>query len=169
MDEIGTKIVANIIKLSINSLSLRKGGRYYTDPIPVDPDLKHIRTDMYSIGYARKLGANFAISIDYTYKRDRNRFQMLSLVEHTYEETQYTDPWLGNTITLWIQTDRNPDTDKLFTNSSWAKKRHHLVQVVLRKQPSHNWSLMASYVYQNSKSNLPFLGYADLYGSPDAN
>ena len=135
---------------------------YMADPIPVDPDLKLARADIFSVGYSRKLGRDFAVSIDYTYKKDLNRYMFKSLVEHTYQEFQWTDPWLGNTVTLWQQMDSTPDTERIFTNSEWLKKRHHFLMIVLRKQPSRKWTMMFSYVYQNTKSNMD--GASDLGG-----
>jgi len=143
--------------------------RTFSVPVPVDPDLRQTRADYFNIGFAKQLGNSFALSIDYVYKRDRNRRQWLSLAPHTFEESQWTDPWLGNTITVWDQTDDLSNEDMFLTNSTWAKKRHHIIMVVLRKQPSQKWSMMASYVYQNSKGNLPNWGDNDLFVAPDFN
>jgi hypothetical protein len=134
------------------------------EPIAVDPNLKCMRSDVYNIGFAQQLTADLALSVDYIYKRDGNRYMIKTSGQHTYTAREWTDPWLGRTITVWDQTDSNPDTDPTVTNSHWEKLRHNLLMVVLRKQFRNNWSLMASYVYQHSKSNVPD-PEGDLFGS----
>jgi outer membrane receptor protein involved in Fe transport len=141
----------------------------HSTPIPVDPDFKQTRADYYNIGLSKQLGDIFSLSIDYVYKRDLNKRQWLSLTPHTYEESLWTDPWHGNTITIWEQTDDLSNEDLFLTNSTWAKKRHHIIMIVLRKQPSRRWSMMASYVYQNSKGNLPDWGDNDLFVAQNLN
>ena len=141
----------------------------YGTPVPVDPNLKLNRSDVFSLGIQRQVGNNFAVELNYIYKRGTNRYQINSANVHTYEPYQWTDPWLGHTITLYNQTDNLPDYPLVFTNSSWAKTRHHFIEVILRKNPTKSWGMMFSYVYQNSKSNLPGLGSNDVFGFPDYN
>ncbi len=136
-------------------------------PFPVDADLRVPRSDYYSLGFSNMLGEDFVLSIDYIYKQDRNRMTFVSDAVHTYAEREWTDSYIGRTITVWDQVDRNPDTGVHLTNSSFAKKRHHFVMVELRKRPSQRWSMLFSYVYQNSKSNFPLEG--DIGGSAPYN
>jgi hypothetical protein len=141
----------------------------YSQPIPVDPDLKLNNNYTYNLGFSRQLGAVFAIDFDFIYRLDHNRYHIESSTQHTFSEYQWTDPWLGKTITLWTQVDRLADTNLVFKNSSWAKKRDLLFMIVLKKMPSHNWSFVASYTYQNSKGNLASSGTNDLFGFPSYN
>jgi hypothetical protein len=136
-------------------------------PVAIDPNLKVNNTDTFNIGFEKQLGADFALAIDYIYKRDRDRYQYTSsnAANHVYTERQWTDPWLNNTITVWDQVDDLSDNALTLTNSKLEKKNHHLIMVVLKKQPSRNWAMTLSYFYQNSKGNTPGLdGEADMFG-----
>jgi hypothetical protein len=133
----------------------------YADPIPVDPNIKLNNNYTFNLGYSHQFGSQFAIDIDYIYRRDHNHYHFASDTVHTYEEYDWTDPWFDNTITLWTQTDDLPDT-WYFTNSRYEKKRDHLLMIVFKKLPSRHWSLLASYTYQNSKAS--FDSSMDLFG-----
>ena len=136
-------------------------------PVAVDPNLKVNCSDTFNVGFEKQLGMNFALSIDYIYRRDRNRYQFTSsnAANHVYSERQWTDPWLNKTITVWDQVDDLDDDDLTLTNSKYEKKNHHLIMLVLKKQQSHNWSMTFSYFYQNSKGNTPGLdGESDIFG-----
>ena len=137
-------------------------------PVTVDPNLKLNSTDAFNVGFERQLGTDYALSIDYIYKRDRNRYQFTSsnANKHVYQERLWTDPWLQNTITVWDQVDDLPDDELTLANSKFEKKIHHMVMFVFKKQPRNNWSMMFSYFYQNSKGNGPGLdGELDLFGA----
>lgn len=136
----------------------------YSKPIPVDPNIKLNNSYTYNIGFSRQLGSEFAIDFDFIYRVDHNRYHIESTTQHTFSEYQWTDPWLGKTITLWNQVDRLPDTDLTFKNTTRTKKKDLLLMFVFKKMPSHNWSLVASYTYQDSRSNLPGFGSNDLFG-----
>jgi hypothetical protein len=141
----------------------------YATPIPVDPNLKPDATNVFSLGFERQLGNDFAVELNYIYRRGYNRYQIESLTQHTYVPYQWTDPWLGHTITLYQQTDRNPDTQFLFANSTWEKTEGQFIEFILRKRPTKKWAMMFSYVFQNSKSNLGSTGSLDLFGYPNYN
>ncbi|MGD0625023.1 MAG: TonB-dependent receptor [Thermodesulfobacteriota bacterium] len=138
-------------------------------PVPVDPNLKPDGTNVFSLGFERQLGNDFAIELNYIYRRGINRYQIKSLTQHTYVPYQWTDPWLGHNITLWQQTDRNPDTQLLFTNSTSEKTEGQFIEFVLRKTPTKRWTMMFSYVFQNTKNNIGGTGSLDLYGTPNYN
>ena len=76
-------------------------------PVAIDPNLKVNNTDTFNVGFERQLGKDFALTIDYIYRRDRDRYQFTSsnADKHVYSERQWTDPWLHNTITVWDQVD----------------------------------------------------------------
>lgn len=124
-----------------------------TEPIPVEKNMHSAYTDVINVGFQKEIFKNFALSVDYIYKRDAGMLQINSRTPHSYQEVTYTDPYLGRTITLWDQTDRTPD-EYYYTNSTWGKRRHHFFQVELRKRLVGNWSMLASYVYQDSRGNV---------------
>ena len=136
----------------------------YSIPAVADPDLKQAMTTQFSVGFTKMLFRDFAVSIDYLYKNDKNAFELESVREHTYEPVQFTDPWLGNTLTLWRQTDLQPETEKILTNAETAYKRHHILIFQIKKRPSHNWSMNFSYTYQTNKTNYPGMHSSDLFG-----
>ena len=76
-----------------------------------------------------------------------------STTNHTYEQVQWTDPYFGNTLSLWQQTDTNPDS-LYYTNSKNGKRRHHFLTASLRKRMTGNWSMQTSFTYQNSQGNI---------------
>jgi len=110
-------------------------------------------TDVFNIGFEKMLGKDFVFSIEYIHKRDRNFIQQNTRTQHSYEEVEWTDPWLGNTITLWRQTDNLPE-EYYIDNSSFAKRNHNFLIFTLKKREVGRWSIMASFTYQKSEGNL---------------
>lgn len=122
------------------------------DPIPVKK-LNGPYTDVFNIGFEKVLFRNFALSIDYIHKRDRDFFLRDTHTKHTWEEVQWTDPWLGKTHTLWSQGDTLPD-EWYIRNSPWAKRNHNFFIITLRKREIGRWLIMTSYTYQKSEGNV---------------
>ena len=120
--------------------------------LPVASDIHSPYTDVLSIGFEKSLFDKFALSVDYIYKRDRDLIRIEDRATHTYQQVEYTDPYLHKTVTLWQQTDRTP-ADYYYTNSGWAKRRHHLLTVSLRKREVGPLSFMSSFVFQDSRGN----------------
>ena len=79
--------------------------------------------------------------------------QINTRTQHTYRQFEWTDPYFGNTVTLWDQVDRTPD-EYYITNTNWGKRRHHFLMVELKKRQTGNWSMLASYVFQSSMGNV---------------
>lgn len=121
--------------------------------LPIEEGTTAPYTDVFNIGFEKQIFKEFALSIDYIYKRDRGFLAQLDRTKHSYEQVEWTDPWIGNTVAVWGQTDLEPN-DNYFGNSSWAKRRHHFVMLTFRKNQIGKWSMMASFVYQNSEGNI---------------
>lgn len=147
--------IANLPNLVIrpeNSQRIVVGGEPYVKTKPEVDSSGY--SDVFNIGFEKQLFNDFVLSIDYIYKQDRNMIVIGDKTQHTYEQiTGWADPWLGNTPTLWNQTDRVP-AEYYYHNSDWAKKRHHILTIVFRKRQIGNWSMMASFTYQNSEGNV---------------
>ena len=130
---------------------------YYVLPasesISVDPSLKGPRTDVFSLKYERQLFRSAALSLEYVHKEDRGFIGLATSTPHTYQEVEWTDPYLGKTISVWEQTDAAADVWS-YANSSWAKRRHDFIIASLRTKQTVKWSMMASVVYQNSRGNV---------------
>lgn len=125
----------------------------FADLIPVEKNLHSGYTDVFNIGFEKELFKDFALSVDYIHKRDAGMLQINSRTQHTYRQFDWTDPYIGDTVTLWDQVDMTPD-EYYFTNSKWGKRRHHFLMVELKKRQTGNWSMAASYVFQSSKGNV---------------
>ncbi len=123
------------------------------DLAEVEDGTKLPHTDVFNIGFEKQIGELFAVSVEYIHKRDRNILARADRNQHTYQEEQYTDPWLGNTVAVWRQTDPLP-IDLYRTNSDWAKRNHHFMIISLKKQEVGKWNMMASFVWQRSRGNV---------------
>jgi len=120
--------------------------------LPVAEDIHSPYTDVFSAGFEKVVFRNFVLGLDYIYKNDRDPIRIATSTPHTYEPVAYTDPYVGDTVTLWQQTDSAPN-EYYYANSSWAKRRHHLVMLELRKQEGGRWSFASSLVFQDSRGN----------------
>lgn len=134
--------------------------------LPIDSNFKVPFTDTYSIGFEKQLFKNYALEVDYLYRKMHNLAQIATRTKHTYEALQWTDPWLGKTVTIWQQVDNLPE-DLYLGNSSWSKYRTHMFLVTLRKRMTDNWSMISSFTYQDTKGNVKPGGF--LFGYPDFN
>ncbi len=141
---------------NLPSLVLQPENLYWVMPaastIGVAEDLKGPYTDVFNVRLEREIVRNLALSVEYVHKEDRQFIRINTTTVHTYEEVQWTDPYLGHTISVWSQTDANPD-NWLYSNSTWGKRRHNFFIVNLRKRQSSNWSLSSSFVFQDSQGN----------------
>ena len=122
------------------------------DPWEIEEGTKLPRTDVFNLGFEKQLWRDFVLSIDYIHKRDGDILMRDTRTQHTYQQEEWTDPWFGNTLTVWKQTDTLPDV-WYHANSKIAKRRHHFLTISFRKRPVGNWSILASFTYQNSKGN----------------
>jgi hypothetical protein len=124
------------------------------DLIPVADDIDTPYTDVFNAGFERQLSRDVVLSIEFIHKRDRNFIIQDTLTPHTYEEVQWTDPYLGRTIPVWVQTDENFFDEAIIRNSTLGKKNHNFLTVSLRKRDTGKWSMTASYTYQRSVGNV---------------
>lgn len=136
----------------------------YSDPIPMDPNLELPSTRAYSAGFSQQLFGVITIDLDYIYKRDYNLATINDLTPHTYVPVQWTDPYLGKTVTLYQKTDNNPP-QYIYANSKKAFRKHHFVILSIRKRMANRWSAMASITYQDSRGNVDN-DVSDLWGYP---
>ncbi len=134
-------------------------------PIPYDPNFKEPYTQIISVGFEKQLLRSYAFELNYLYRTVKNFAMIGTHTEHTYQSFEWTDPWLGKTVTLWQQTDRLPD-NLYITNSKWERGRTHLLMANFRRRLIGNWSFDASFVYENSSANVPDPGGDYLFGSP---
>jgi hypothetical protein len=145
------------------------------DLVAVAGDFSSPYTDVFNAGFERQLSSNIVLSFEFIHKRDRNFVIEDTLTPHTYGEIQWTDPYLGKTIPLWIQTDENYYDEAIIRNSTYAKRNHNFLTVTLHKRYTGKWAMTASYTYQRSVGNMnnwdedALGGYFNLNADSDPN
>lgn len=139
----------------------------YADPIPMAPETKLPGTRAYSAGISRQLFRTVTVDLDYIYKRDFNISTINDLTPHTYIPVEWTDPYLGKTVTLYQKTD-SAAPNYVYANAKNAFRKHHFVTLSIRKRMDRRWSAMASVTYQDSRGNVDN-DVSDLWGYPTYN
>jgi len=115
------------------------------------------QSDAFTIGFEHQLGKNWVLSADYIHKRDSNLFG--SAYEYlgtpVWEKTEGYDSYTGIKFPVWVLKSGAVDWDsRYFTNFKKAKRRHNIVILTLKKRPTVNWAMMASFTFQDSQGNL---------------
>lgn len=142
-------------------------GRMYsfsgTAGTSMDPDLRSPYLDEIVVGIERELIPDLSLSVSYIRKWDKylledvcnEALDVEKIKEGEYAWSYYTpvqttDPFNGQTVTFW-----NRDPELVFltytvTNPEPAQRYYTGLEVTLNKRFSHNWQLLASYVYAKS-------------------
>jgi hypothetical protein len=140
--------------------------------------LKAPYTDEFSIGIERELFANWSISARYIHKADRNLVEDVDanqldmnalmndgrLVWTNWTPISFTDPYDGKTKTIYSQ-NAIVARDIYLVNPPGAKRDYDGAELTLTKHYSQGWSLMASYVWQDSKGLIGSDWFASWGGS----
>lgn len=142
-----------------------------------DHKLKNPYVDEFTVGIERELFEDFSLGIRYIRKWDRNLIEDVDansldidalmedgeLIWTNWEPATVIDPYDGSTITFWNQIQALPG--KYYTvNAPGAERDYDGIEVTLNKKFSRGWSLMASYVWQNSRG-LIGTDFNDSYGA----
>ncbi len=148
--------------------------------------LKAPRTDEMTFAVERELFTDWAFSARYTRKWDRKLMEVVDanqldidtlmstgeLVWTNWEQVPFTDPVDGNTKYFWNQ-NAILSSDLYLVNPPGAKRDYDGVEISLSKRYTNGWSLMASYVWQNSRGLIGTdwansLASSTLYNDPNA-
>ena len=122
--------------------------------VPIDPGADSYHTDALTLGLERQLGANWAASLDWISKRDRDFLIQDDGTPHTYQAFEYTNPAVGTTQTLYRRTDRDP-SDFFVTNDPYYLRDHEIWTLAIRRRPAAGWSLLGSVTHQESTGTVP--------------
>jgi hypothetical protein len=126
--------------------------------------LKAPRSDEVTVSIERELFTNWALSARYTRKWDRNLVEDVDanqldmdslmndgeLVWTNWQQVSFTDPVDGSQKYFWNQKSIL-SSNLYLVNPPGAKRDFDGVEIALSKRYSDGWSLMASYVWQNSR------------------
>ncbi len=126
--------------------------------------LKSPYTDEFTVGLEREIFTDWSLALRYMRKMDRNlledanasQLDMNQLVNNgqlvwtNWTQVSFVDPYDGQQKSFWSQNQILPKNEYMI-NPPGAKRDFDGIEVVLNKRYSRGWSLMASYVYQNSR------------------
>jgi len=148
--------------------------------------LKAPRTDEVTVSLERELFTDWSASARYIRKWDRNLIEDVDanqldidalmttgeLIWTNWEKVEFTDAYDGTTKYFYNQKEIL-DSDIYLVNPPGAKRDYDGVEVTLAKRYTNGWSLMASYVWQNSRGLLGTewsntYGGSTLYNDPNA-
>ena len=131
----------------------------------VDPDLENQYTDVYTIGFEREIGPNWAFAATGIFKRDGD---LLGIVNSavpfsSYNPITVTNPLDGQPLGIYTlrpeflgrpgQTvltnpgERPGDTEPL-------ERKYDGVEIVVRKRLQNQWLMQSSYVYGKAIGNV---------------
>ncbi len=148
--------------------------------------LKSPYTDEFTIGLERELFPGWSLALRYMKRMDRNLLEDANanqldmeklinggeIVWTNWTQVSFVDPYDGQQKYFWSENEILP-ADMYMINPPGAKRDFDGVEVVLNKRYSQGWSVMASYVYQNSRGLIgtdyvDSWSGADYYDNPNA-
>jgi len=131
----------------------------------IDPNIKSPYLDELTIGIERELITDLSLGFRYIRKWDRNlvedvfihRLDYEALMERgeliwtIFSPVTVVDPYDGQTVTFYEQTDLTAPGDSVVTNPPGAQRDYDGFEIDLTKRYSHGWQLNASYVWAYSR------------------
>lgn len=126
------------------------------------PTTKTPYTDEYLIGYSKNLTENTNVSVTYTNRKTRDIMEDYALYE--YSEGGRLE---GTTLGLpfaYFGFDGDPGSNYTIGTLAGGKRDYEGVEVTFNKLRSDNWTMRASYTYNDAKGNSNSDGNADLQG-----
>jgi len=129
----------------------------------MDPDIKHPRTDEWSLAYERQLGRGLKLSATYI-RRDSKNFINSVLPDATWATANYTNPLTSQATTVYRWTNRVSDQKFLITNvdnyafkgapAADAYRTYNGAMFVLTRGFADRWQAQVSYVYSKTKGTV---------------
>jgi len=129
----------------------------------IDSNLKAPYLDEILVGIQREIIPDLSLSVNYIRKWDHRLMEGATLealdvdaikggeyIWSNYTPVTAVDPYDGQTVTFYDQSASLTTQTTYITNPEPAKRDYEGVEVLLNKRFSHNWQLMASYVYSKS-------------------
>ncbi len=140
----------------------------------MDPNIKSPHLDEFVVSIQRELLADFSLSVSFIRKWDRqliNQVDQLTLDVEAIKRGEYiwsgwepvtaVDPYDGKTVTFYQRDSGSWTSSYYVTNLEPAKRDYTGFEVVLNKRFSHNWQMIASYVYSKT-TGLIGIAYWDV-------
>jgi outer membrane receptor protein involved in Fe transport len=157
---------------------------YRPDKYTMDPNLRMPYMHQYTIGIEREITSDLVISLNYIRRTNHDFIDKVNLTGQ-FEEEIWTDPETGTEYTIYNQTN-DPDEDNyIITNPKEGDypivtftnyREYNGIEVIINKRFSHNWTMLASYVYSKAKgtdqnywgvSNTAQHGYSEFWSDPN--
>jgi hypothetical protein len=138
------------------------GPRITVDPkvnLQWDPATRAPRTDEYSIGFDRALGARLTVSISYVSKDGRDFISWTDVAGHYVEGTQTLAD--GRSVPVYrLNTTLTPPAARRFrlTNPDGYSLTYNGLVVAAEKRRSNGWQAFASYTWSKAYGLLPSSG-----------
>ncbi|MEP1446028.1 MAG: TonB-dependent receptor [Paraglaciecola sp.] len=142
--------------------TFRTRGGVATQDAFFSPTTKTPYTDEYLIGYSKNLSENTNLSVTYTNRKTRDIMEDYDL--GVYTEGGQLD---GTSLALplaYFGYDENPGSNYVIGTLKGGKRDYQGVEVVFSKLRSDNWTMRASYTYNDAQGNTNSDGNADLQG-----
>ncbi len=129
----------------------------------VDPNIKHPRTDEWSLAYERQLFRGIKMSATYI-RRDSKNFINSVLPDATWAAANYTNPLTSQASTIYRWTNRVSDQRFLITNvdnyafkgapAADAYRTYNGAMFVLTRGFADRWQAQVSYVFSKTKGTV---------------
>lgn len=131
----------------------------------VDDDIRHPRTDEWSLAYERELGRGLKFSGTYI-RRDSKNFINSVLEGAQWAPASFTNPLNGEATTIYRWTNRTPSSAQRFliTNvdnfayngapPANAYRTYNGAMFVLTRGYANRWQAQVSYVYSKTKGTV---------------
>jgi hypothetical protein len=129
----------------------------------VDPNLKFPYLHNFVVGIERQLGRDISAEVSFIYRTYRDFFDLVNITGQ-WEPVQYTDPYYGNTYTIYHRL--NPGENHYYVTNPKAgetygaafpgivpftpSRNYRGLEFVFRKRFSNRWQLEASYTYSRA-------------------
>ena len=129
----------------------------------VDPNMKHPRTDEYSIAFERELGRGLKFSGTFIHREGKNFINSV-LTGAQWATANYTNPLTNQASTIYRWANRNSDQKFLITNIDGfqyngapkvnAYRDYNGAMFVLSRGMANRWHGQLSYVYSKTEGTV---------------
>jgi hypothetical protein len=129
----------------------------------IDPNLKAPYMDEIIVGIEREVIPDLSLGVKYIRKWDKNLLEDVVVealnvdaikngeyIWSGYSPRTVVDPFNGKQVTFYEQNADLVVQSGYITNPAPANRNYSGVEVLLEKRYSHNWQLLASYVYSKA-------------------
>lgn len=133
----------------------------------VDPELRAMYTNEFTLGLERALARDWRLSLRYIKKWDRNIIEDVNLnaldiealgngnlVWTNFTPISVTDPYDEGAETFWAVTNTSLPARSYLTNVPGADRDYDGIEVTVEKKFTDKWQMMASYVWSHSRGLL---------------